>query len=152
MDIETKKQRANREWYQTHKEWNRAKSRNYHRAHPEVTRFYSVRRRAVEEKGFPFTITHAEFSEWFLRTPQRCEYCDLVELCLDSKTRRGTIPLTLSIDRKDSAQAYTLENMCFSCWTCNRLKSDIFTYSEWKEIAQKYIKPKWLARLGVPSI
>lgn len=50
-----------------------------------------------------------------------------------------------SIDRKDSSLPYTIENMCFSCWRCNRCKSNVFSAAEWREIAQKYVKPKWVA-------
>lgn len=49
----------------------------------------------------------------------------------------------ISIDRKNNNQDYQLPNMCLACKLCNRLKSDFFTEKEFKEIAIKYIKPKY---------
>ena len=45
-------------------------------------------------------------------------------------------------DHKDNKKGYTIDNICFACAICNYHKGDFFTYSEFKEIAKKYIKPK----------
>jgi len=62
---------------------------------------------------------------------------------------RGDVPLSFSIDRKDSRKAYSPDNMVPCCWNCNRLKNDFFTHEEFKKIAQKYIRPRWKAELNV---
>lgn len=141
-----KKRIAWRKWMANNRnKWNK-KSRDYHREHPEMTRFYLLRRRSLE-LGMPFTITREEFKNWYLAQDEVCEYCDLVDLSIEGKLSKGRTLLTFTIDRRNSDMPYSIENMCFCCWTCNRIKSDVFTGEEWREIAQKYIKPKWLKKL-----
>lgn len=137
-------------WYMEHKEFNAIRSRKWHRLHPEKTKFFALKKRS-RMLSMPFTITKDEFSEWYLKSEKKCTYCDLVNLRLESKLSRGRSLLFFTIDRKNPSLPYSIENICFSCWTCNRLKSDVFSHDEWLEIAQKFIKPKWLKRVEVTA-
>lgn len=84
---------------------------------------------------------------WFRSQKQACVYCDILDFRLDNDNRRPLRGFT--IDRKDSNLPYTIQNICLACWSCNRLKSDIFTFDEWREVAQKFIRPKWMKKLEV---
>lgn len=97
----------------------------------------------------PPVITREEFERWFIANKNLpCTYCDVVDLSLEeSRQLCGGYPRSMTIDRKDSSLPYMIGNMVMACWTCNRLKSDIFTFDEFREIAQKYLKPKWQKKL-----
>lgn len=101
--------------------------------------------------GWEFVMTREEFKDWFLTTPDKCFYCDLTDLSLDMKLPAGIHPYFFTIDRKVPILHYTLPNMVKSCWRCNNLKRDFFTVDEWREIAQKYVKPKWMAAMGMAN-
>lgn len=93
--------------------------------------------------GRKMYFTRWDFAKWHTETPKKCHYCDCPESILHLiKSNRNRNYLT--IDRKDNFYSYSEDNICFACQTCNMLKSDVFSPDEWKEIAQKYIKPKWI--------
>jgi len=108
---------------------------------------YTNLKTSSKKRDMPFLITREEFYRWYREKKQECEYCGLPDISIDQYCNRGRKLRRFTIDRKDNSLPYTIENMCFSCWTCNRGKSDIFGYAEWMEIAQKYIKPRWQNRL-----
>lgn len=121
----------------------RASKARYRAEHPEKTRWDGLIA-SSKRLGMPFILVRVEFERWFLAQEKKCTYCDLVDLSLDSY---GGFSRGMTIDRRDSNLPYFLDNMTMACWSCNRLKSNIFTDAEWREIAQKYIKPKWQAKL-----
>lgn len=41
---------------------------------------------------------------------------------------------------------YVEDNLVLACDTCNFTKSSVFNYEEFREIAQKYLKPKWVEK------
>lgn len=146
-----------------HKRWlqtpqgrvdNARRTREYNRLHPDHVRYNNIRKRSREE-GMPFVLTREEFSKWFLSRNQSCEYCGVVDLLLAGIPSCGSPMIAFSIDRKNPDLPYTIDNMAACCWNCNRLKSDFFTYEEWKDIADKYVRPKWEAKvraaLGKPE-
>lgn len=135
-----------RKWWSAHKDYYAARAAEWHKKHPEKVKFYALKK-SSKERGMPFLITREEFSKWYLSREQKCEYCDLIDLSVGGVPSRGLAMIHFTIDRKNSDLPYEIGNMCLSCWNCNRLKSDLFTYEEWKEIAQKYIKPKWFKKL-----
>lgn len=100
-----------------------------------------------KRRGMPFILTEIEFDRWFSNVKQQCEYCDVIDLTLEPQTLAGHKAQTFTIDRRNSNLPYTIDNMGISCWLCNRYKSDLFTHDEWREIAQKYIKPRWMKKL-----
>jgi len=93
----------------------------------------------------PLEITRDGFVEWYNSQPKTCVYCDIPE---------ETIPIVavsfdrrvahLVIDRKDNDLGYNKENMVLSCHLCNFIKMNRFSHYEMREIAQKYIKTKWM--------
>ena len=93
----------------------------------------------------PLEITRDNFVVWYESQPKICGYCDipeeyipLVAVSFDSRVTH------LVIDRKDNELGYNKENMVLACHLCNFIKMNRFSYREMREIAQKYIKPKWV--------
>jgi len=97
----------------------------------------------------PFEVTRKEFTVWYTNTPKTCVYCDLKEEDLpnidDSYNNKS---LRMSVDAIDNSLGYFIGNIALCCHRCNSLKSDILTFDEMREFAQKYIKPKWEKQLG----
>lgn len=107
-------------------------------------RYEGIKLRSIQN-GWPFIITKEEFMDWCNRVEKKCNYCDLIDLSLN---KRGNTQLYMfTIDRKDNNMPYTIENICLACWTCNKTKAEIFGHDEFKELAQRYIKPKWQRKL-----
>lgn len=107
---------------------------------------YNTMKVRAKIKGWPFLITKDEFELWYRNQEQKCSYCDLIDLSLYQPFHRSKI-FHFTIDRKNNDLPYTIENICFACWACNRAKGELFGAEEFREIAQKYIKPKWLKKL-----
>lgn len=106
--------------------------------------YYSLLKWKRKEKVL-FTLS--EFIEWNKNQVRNCFYCEMPErlanihpLNIHSK---GYKRYRLTLDRKDPNQSYSFSNMVLACWMCNRTKSNVFNAKEFKEIAMKYIKPKW---------
>ena len=57
-----------------------------------------------------------------------------------------------SIERKENNKGYTKNNIALACFHCNTIKSNFFTAAEMKEIAMKYVNPKWQKELENESI
>lgn len=106
-------------------------------------------KRRSEELGMPFILTEQEFIEWYQSQEQQCVYCDLTDLSLDSKLTSGKQPRRFTIDRKEASHPYMISNIVFSCWRCNRIKGNHFNYEEFRDIAQRHIKSKWMKLVGV---
>lgn len=94
----------------------------------------------------PIEITRELFITWYNAQPKQCAYCDipeekipLVAVNFDKRVSHFVI------DRKDNDLGYYEENMVLSCHLCNFIKMNRFSHIEMREIAQKYIKPKWMA-------
>lgn len=94
-------------------------------------------------------FTREEFVAWYSLQLKECVYCDIPEEVMCSvgdiwnNHRRR-----LDIDRIDGGQEYKKGNIVLACPRCNMTKSDTFSFAEMREIAQKYIKPKWKAKLA----
>lgn len=119
--------------------------RDYRKKFPLLCKFQSMRTNS-KTRGLPFVLTWPEFRDWYQKQPDQCEYCEVVDLSVTEDGPMGELRL-FTIDRKNSALPYQIGNISKSCWSCNRLKNDFFTYDEWKEIAMKYVRPKWLAKM-----
>lgn len=93
-------------------------------------------------------VTKEAFIGWYNSQPKKCVYCSISEKLWNkyySKERRNITRLT--IDRIDNSMGYNIENIALSCWDCNRVKNNILTYEEMKEVGDKYIKPKWQKKI-----
>ena len=78
-------------------------------------RFAACRQNA-NRRGVICTLT---FDEYCLLITQLCTYC------------QGPLNATGSgLDRKDSSEGYTTDNVTPCCWQCNRIKSNEFSYEE----------------------
>jgi hypothetical protein len=150
-----------RKWHQEHKDRDRISKRKYYKNNKKVCKeratkwnkshfwrhVYSALKCKSHRDNFPLEklIPKEEFFKWLKLNHQKCTYCDLEDLSLSSIQQYRT-KKRFQIDRKNNNIGYEKDNICWACPTCNFLKSSVFTYQEWKEIAQKYIKPKWMAK------
>jgi len=93
----------------------------------------------------PFEITRDEFIEWYNAQEKVCVYCDILEkdleLWIDNYNPHAQ---RLAIDCKDNDIGYTINNITLSCYICNFIKGNMFSYKEMLEIGQKHVKPKWM--------
>lgn len=77
-----------------------------------------------------FSLTFEELKTLITHFP-KCHYCD-IDLVYNEHSRHWSKNLTRAhqLDRKDNSKGYFLDNIVTCCWTCNRLKSNVFTYEE----------------------
>lgn len=110
--------------------------------------FYTLRTNILR-KGMVMGLTKEEFVDWYNKTEKICFYCGIPEQKLKDYSifnifhKKNQHSVRLTIDRMDNTLSYELGNIVFACSPCNRVKNNILTANEMKEIAQKYIKPKW---------
>lgn len=105
------------------------------------TNFYKTNNR---EHYKPLLISKDEFTEWYTNEPKTCAYCDIPEeLLYIIRTQFDRRVKRLGVDCKDNNEGYTLDNMVLACHRCNFIKLNLFSFDEMREIAQKYLKPKW---------
>lgn len=81
-----------------------------------------------------FSMNKELFISWYREQPLKCHYCNRGQEALNFR---------LGLDRKDSTKGYSVDNIVLCCYPCNTAKNDIFTYEEFKEIAKKYLIPKY---------
>ena len=89
------------------------------------TELKNHRNRKVE-----FNLTFEEFKQ-IINNNKVCHYCSKL-LIYNQHSRNWGESLTRAhqLDRKDNSKGYIKDNIVTCCWTCNRLKSDAFTYEE----------------------
>jgi hypothetical protein len=80
-------------------------------------------------KKVNFNLTFEEFLSIIKNA--KCHYCE-EELIYNKHAKEWGKSLTRAhqLDRKDNSKGYSIDNVVCCCWTCNRLKSDAFTYDE----------------------
>jgi len=134
---------------ESQKVWNKANpgkwkeySRRYHAKNADPRSDYSLRHRwgqmrlRSRRRGDAFFLIVEDFVQWYLETEDKCAYCGIPAKYLENvyglrkKLRTGS----LSVDRKDNKQPYSLGNIVKACWQCNTTKSDTFSFEEMKEI------------------
>lgn len=95
----------------------------------------------AKKRGKVVTLT---FDEYLKIKISDCFYCE-VEYYLYEKIckKLGFRTPYMTIDRKNNLEGYSRENSIACCFICNKTKGNFFTANEMKEIAQKYIKPKF---------
>ncbi len=139
-----KNRKQDNEYYHKNKD---RKLKNYNKnkeKYIERIAYYRINKRN-NDKGFGDTgFSLKEFRVWYSQKDKKCTYCDIDEHLMPIGFWGNRSKITrLTIDRKNSSKEYKFSNMCFACETCNVLKSNFFTTDEFREIAQKYIKPRW---------
>lgn len=105
------------------------------------TRYYNIKRRCIN-RGWNYP-SPKEFLRWWNSQIKICYYCGIPEEIWEQKYNGYQNKYSLSIDRKDNNKGYELSNVVLACGVCNVTKNNFFTAFEMKEIAEKYIKPKW---------
>lgn len=83
-------------------------------------RIENLRMRA-RKRGLPFELTVEDYKD--IKGADECYYC-------------GTPTDIITLDRKDNALGYTVDNVIGACFYCNRLKSDMFDEYEMKIIGK----------------
>jgi len=92
----------------------------------------------------PFKIQKKVFVDWFKSQPRVCGYCDIPEEFIkEFKKVYGGRSGRLTVDCMDNRKGYVHGNLILACDKCNVTKSNLFTYAEMRDIAQRHIKPKW---------
>ena len=107
--------------------------------------FYGHLTASRKYKGIEVLFSFEEFQEWYIEQRKICSYCEISE---EDATKLGMpwkykFQKFLSIDRIDATLPYSLENICLCCRACNMVKANILSGKEMKEIAMRYIRPKW---------
>lgn len=110
------------------------RGKKYRANHPETIMFNGMRARA-KRLSIPFSLSILEFRDWYYSQEKVCVYCFSR---IERKAAR--MDATLSIDRKYNEIGYVAGNICFCCYRCNAVKSNVFTFDQMKEIAEKYLK------------
>jgi hypothetical protein len=94
-------------------------------------------------KNYKDNLSQKDFIDWYKAQEKRCYYCGLPEEKLFLvKNEKGKA--RFSIDRMDNSKGYEKGNICLACYTCNRVKGEIFDSITMKKIAKIFIKPLWL--------
>ncbi len=87
------------------------------------------------KRGLEVTITYDDLIE-IINNPE-CHYCG--EILLYNKHTRNELKehntRAYQLDRKDNNKGYTKDNVVPCCWTCNRLKSNVFSFEEFMMLA-----------------
>ena len=109
---------------------------------------YSKKKCNAISHNILFNISVHDFVEWYNKQDKKCFYCDLpAELVELNKYKMSNINIfRLTLDRLNSEEGYVIDNIVLCCGRCNLTKSNFFTSSEMREIAQKYITPKWIMK------
>jgi len=119
---------------------------------PMVHRYYNLK----SKKKDKVKMTADEFNTWYANEPKQCFYCDipLDLLALNNRyTNHKDSHNLFTIDRKICGGDYSLENIVLACPLCNLIKSNYFEADTMKELAQRYIKPRWQRKAGIePSV
>jgi len=80
-------------------------------------------------------LNYDEFIE--IIKDHKCHYCDK-KLIFNPYTRdknSNYVSRAYQLDRKNNNLGYIKENLVTCCWECNRLKSNIYTYSEFMKFS-----------------
>jgi len=102
-----------------------------------------------DERGIKVELTYEEFLEF--TKVKNCQYCDAKIPWRPYATINGKyLSSAYYLDRKDSMGPYSKENCVVCCPVCNAIKSNKFSYDEFRLIgliiAQVYTNRKLAAR------
>lgn len=80
-------------------------------------------------------ISFKEFLE--IINTKKCHYCgENVNYNKHTRDNSGNhLSRAYQLDRKDNEIGYTKDNLVVCCWTCNRLKSNEFSYDEFMKLS-----------------
>ena len=99
---------------------------------PEIKEIYNRLKQSAKSRNIPFDLTMTQLNN--LTFPISCPI-----LGIPLKFNRGSLADdSYSIDRIDSSQGYTIDNIEVISWRANRLKNDA-THEELEKISKHYI-------------
>ena len=110
------------------------KSVREHQQLPEA-RVFKLRSRA-KRRGVYCELSMADYRKWIYSQRPLCSYCGSK---FDNLKE-------LEVDRINPKTGYVIGNLVLSCSRCNIIKSNVFTFSEMQEIANKYDLKKRYAK------
>ena len=150
---------ASKKYYESNPEKYKATVKKYREDNPEKIKTYHKKWQSTARGIFTvmkankhdaWKFTFEEFDQWYKSQPGTCCYCDITaENYHKLPWRKNKLTTRLSLDRIEPSLFYEPNNVKLCCLDCNSTKSNFFTYDEMREIAQKYIKPKWQKELDV---
>lgn len=128
-------------WIAKNKDWYMEYRRKSYQKPEYIFKRLSYR---AKGRGIPFELILEEFVKWFSEQKQECTYCGITFEQMQKTKDKMLVRFnkTFSVDRKDNAGAYAIDNIVLACNRCNFIKGDYFTFQEMKEISDKYVKPK----------
>lgn len=94
-------------------------------------------------------ISKEEFLDWCRSGDRICTYCSIPESFLRYANQKSQIGLTvaaLGIDRIDNAGDYSLGNICYCCFACNKAKGNVFSYNDMIAFIGPAIRLVWQSR------
>lgn len=103
-----------------------AKSPSARRKAPFLALFNLLKRRVQKRGKVAFDLSFEDFVEF--TTDKKCCYCDQEIVWIEHNPHKHGSAYNL--DRKDSQRGYTKTNCVVCCGSCNRIKSNIFSYEE----------------------
>ena len=110
---------------------------------PSARARYQQHKISAEKRGIESTLSYEDF---YILKSQDCFYCDIPNFFLEEySTHLHVNTPWMTLDRKDNSKGYTKENTVACCYLCNRIKSNFFSVEEMRDLAQRYVKPKWSA-------
>ena len=92
-------------------------------------------------------VEKEEIISWYNSQEKKCFYCDIPYEIWEFLYKGFQNKYSLTFDRKNNDFGYTSDNLVLACGQCNSVKSNILDSNEMKEIADKYIKPKWQKKI-----
>jgi len=127
-----------KKYYQTNKEKIGVNHKNYMEKYRQTSiAIYQILRWSAKKRNIDFLITLEDFKLWYNNQEQKCYYCNrtLNEIQQDIR-ENDKYNHRLTIDRKDNAKGYSLDNITLACYRCNTIKGDYFTEKEMVEIGR----------------
>lgn len=107
--------------------------------------YNNIKNRNKYYKTHNFSISFKDFKEWYENESKICAYCDIPEdfinIINDTYNRKC---IRLTVDCIENDLGYIKGNLALSCLRCNFTKSNLLSFDEMRELAQKYFKPKWM--------
>ena len=121
--------------------------RKFNQDNPMAKRYYNLKNKSRGE----MELSIEQFYSWYDNEPKKCFYCDIpIDLLSipDGYINRKSNGL-FTIDRKNPSGNYAEGNIALACPLCNLVKSNFFSADTMRELAQRYVKPRWQRKAGM---
>lgn len=99
----------------------------------------------LKHRSEKYGFNCCSFEEFYIFWLQerKCHYCGIDEKLI--KKIYPTLRIkSLTIDRIDNKWGYEASNICLACFPCNTIKGYLLTATQMHEIAEKYVRPRWV--------